>query len=176
MATSIAIFAQIPGVNPNEKVLSDAKKQAKSLAKEGWKIMNGDVEMVKQIDLGMKAAYVMMKGLDGEATTRYILASSVASAPIENMAHKKARVQCEAQIVNSLSIHVEGMVDHIMKNQEAGGTVESKEEVIARMMSSAKGMLTMVKPVMTLVKKDGKNFEVMMQLAYDLEQLDKQYR
>lgn len=172
MATSVAIFAQLPGVNPNEKVMSDAKKEAKRLAKEGWRVMIGDVDMVSQLDLAMKAAYVLMEGPDGTPTARYILASSIGASPLESAARKKSRALCEAQLINSLSTHVEGMVDHIMQNRQlSDGAAETKEEMKAQIMSNAKQSLSMVKPVMTLMRKNGKDFEVMTQLAYDLEKL-----
>lgn len=172
MATSIAIFAQLPGIDPNEKVLSDAKKQAKSLAKEGWKVMNGGMDMASQIDVGMKAAYVLMEGLDGEPTQRYILATSEAKMTNENKAKSSATSLCKSQIINSLRSHVEGMVDYVMKNRQLSTTeAETKEEMTSRMMSYAKETLMLVRPILYIVKKEGNEYKARVQIAYDLEKI-----
>lgn len=172
MANSIAIFAQVPGIDPKAKVMADAKKEAKAMAKDGWKVIGGDADLVSQLDLGMKMAYVLMEGMDGEPTSRYLLASSEASSSNAQIARKTARAQCEAQLVNALSSHVEGMVDHMMKNRQLSATeAETQEEMTAKLMSSAKGTLSQVKPVLHVEKKDGNKTKVRIQLAYDLEKL-----
>ena len=152
----------------NEKATKDARKQAKKLEKEGWKVAPGALPLEKQLN----EAYLMQMEKDANYYPKFIMAEAKSIGQSYDAAKKSAISLAQSNLASTLQTEIAGMIDNTVANKqmEAGEAASIVEVVEAskNLFSQSLGRMIPVTECYREIKKTG-NVEVLVRLAYNSE-------
>lgn len=154
-----------------KKVSKDAKKNAKQLKKEGWKVNPGTLPLERQLD----RAYGLRYEFTDENLPKYIIGEgkSVAEAydAAKMQATEAAKQNLASQIQSELTAEIKST---IANNQLSPDEAASVVEVINASRSLISQSIGRIIPLVEAYRPlENKNVEVMVQIAYDAENIKK---
>lgn len=152
----------------NEKANKDARKQAKDLKKEGWKVTAGAMPIDKQLD----AAQLMAQETDANGTKKYVWGTAITTAENIDAAFLQGRELAKLSIVQQIEQDVTMAVKNAVANsQMTQGEAASITQTIINSRSLIQTRMGSVEPVVELYRTlPNGNKEVQVRVAYSRHQ------
>lgn len=144
------------------KVSKAARKEAKNLAKEGWKAAPGAMPIENQLD----RSYNMQWEFNGNLMPTYIMGQAMSVGSTYDAAKMQAMTLAKEDLAGQVATEVAVMVESKAKNMEV-----SDEEAASYVEAAAEGRqliqqsLGRVMTIVELYRDKGKNKEVMIRIA-----------
>lgn len=161
----------------NQKPVKDARKEAKKLRKDGWKVPAGEMPIEKQISQSLLYGQELMAGEHGTPTTRYIMRTGIATGGSYNVAHAMARANALNEVAGLLSTEIVGAWQLKQDNRQEGQTKAlTNDQFNQRVKAIVEQTLTNVQPFMAIYRNVGDNFEVQVRLAADKKEIAAQLK
>ena len=162
--TTSTVYAQ-----SDKELAKQAKKEAKQLQKEGWRVPVGGLPMEQQL----LKAYKLQAETDMEQQPKYIFGQAMSGGTFYDAAKMQATELAKAELAGNISTNLTTLVTTKLENQQTGpqeGT--SVSEIVQKGKSLVSQKLSM--PI-TLVeiyrdRKEG-GMEVQIRLAYDRQKV-----
>lgn len=150
----------------NEKVSKDAKKQAKVLTKEGWKVTAGALPIEKQLEKSfqMQYEYDLENGMP-----KYIMGQGKAISPSYDAAKMQAMADAKTELAGNIQTEVAAIIEERLANSEIGkgdaAVVSEAVQVSKQFIAQSVGReITVVECYRELPNK---NFEVQVRILYN---------
>lgn len=149
----------------NEKATKTARKEAKSLAKEGWTAAPGALPLEKQLD----KSYMMQMEYDEDMYPKYIMAEAISIGGNYDAAKMQALELAKQNLAGQIQTEVTALIENTVANEQLGA---EEAESVTRSISAAKNLIsqsigrtiTVVEVFRTLKNK---NKEVLVRIAYN---------
>lgn len=153
----------------NGKVSKTSKKEAKRLKKEGWVVSPGALPLEKQLE----RSYLMQYEYDENNMPKYLMAEAMSIGETYDAAKLQALELAKQNLAGQITTEVTMLIENEVSNsqlahEDAASIVES--------VSASKNLISQslgrVLPVVEVyrIKNGTKNKEVLVRLAYDVEQ------
>jgi hypothetical protein len=156
----------------NQKPVKDARKEAKKLRKEGWKVPAGEMPIEKQISQSLLYRQELMAGEHGTPTTRYIMRTGIATGGSYNVAHAMARASALNEVAGLLNTEIVGAWQLKQDNrQESQSKTLTNDQFNQRVKAIVEQTLTNIQPFMAIYRMVGDNFEVQVSVAADKKEI-----
>ena len=97
-----------------EKASKDARKEAKKMEKEGWKVTPGAPPLEKQLD----RAYMYALDIDDDMNQLYLLGEGKSVAGNYDAARMQARELARLEIAGSISSEATSLIDNMVGNKQ----------------------------------------------------------
>lgn len=162
----------------NEKPSKDAKKQAKTLKKEGWKVPAGNLSIEQQLTKSQLLGEELMSGDDGSAVKRYIMHTGQQTSGSYNTGYAAARASALAEIASMISTEIVGALKLKQDNDQLS-TVnsETNDKFNQRIKAVVAQSLTNVLPCLAIYRDlPNNNIQVQVRIAYDKKELKKRLK
>lgn len=149
----------------NEKASKAARKEAKKLAKEGWKTAPGALPLEKQLD----KSYMMQQEFDEDMFPKYLMGEAMSIG--EN--YDAAKMQALELAKQNLAGQIQTEVTALIENTVANNQLDAEEaKSVTKMVSAAKNLISQrigrVVPVVEVYRTlQNKNKEVRVYIAYN---------
>ncbi|MCM1336369.1 MAG: hypothetical protein NC187_04945 [Candidatus Amulumruptor caecigallinarius] len=151
----------------NQKATKSARKEAKRLAKEGWKVTPGTLPLEKQLD----RAYLMQYQYSDLNTPVYVMGEGMSVAGNYDAAKLQATELAKLNLVSQLQSDITAMVESTVANEQL--TNEEAASLSRTVMASKNVMvqkLGRLTPVVETYRNTQKGTkEVMVRVAYNLK-------
>ncbi len=149
----------------NEKASKAARKEAKSLSKEGWKAAPGALPIEKQLD----KSYLMQMEYDEDMFPKYIMGEAMSIGENYDAAKMQALELAKQNLAGQIQTEITALVENSVANKQlsAEQAASITKSVIAgkNLISQSIGRtITVVEVYRTL---SNKNKEVLIRLAYN---------
>lgn len=149
------------------RATKDARKEAKSLTKEGWKVSPGTLPLEKQLD----RSYLMQYQLNDNGQPQFIMGE--ASSIGEN--YDGAKMQALSLATQNLAGQIETQITMLVNNSVSNQQLSAQEAAtITRTVSESKNLISqklgrLVPVVETYRDLNNKNKEVLVRLSYNMD-------
>ncbi|UXP34117.1 hypothetical protein N6H18_09190 [Reichenbachiella agarivorans] len=150
----------------NDKAIKEARKEAKQIEKDGWFTQPGTLPLDKQIETAwMKEAQV-----DDEGYPEYFVGSGTSLAGTQSAAKLQASTIAKQDLAGRISSTIASIIETNIATEQLTAedaatiqqTVSASTEIIAQ-------KLARVIPLTELYRKEGKNYECQIRIAYSQE-------
>jgi len=156
----------------NQKPVKDARKEAKKLRKDGWRVPAGEMPIEKQISQSLLYRQELMAGEHGTPTTRYIMRTGIATGGSYNVAHAMARASAMNEVAGLLNTEIVGAWQLKQDNrQESQSKTLTNDQFNQRVKAIVEQTLTNIQPFMAIYRMVGDNFEVQVSVAADKKEI-----
>ncbi len=174
------------------KAIKEARKKAKSLEKEGWKVFPGSLPLDKSLEkswINQSEEKIQPNGMMGAA---YIWATGNGVAKTKSAAKMQAIQLAKLDLASQLKEHITALTTTNIANVQLSSIdAETEQSIVQSAKSLASATLTQVKPTVVLfrtvipkkeLKKNNKQqlapgtVEVQVTVFYDLYQADSHVR
>ena len=151
----------------NERVDKETRKEAKRLAKEGWKVKPGLPPLEKQLE----DTYLKQCEFDEDLFPKYIMGMS--SAVGEH--YDAARIAAHSLAIADLAGHIQTEVTALIENTVANKQLSAEEAAsISETVMTSKSLISQsIGRTLTIMEcyriNEKKNTEVLIRVAYDSE-------
>lgn len=155
------------------KPLKDARKQEKTLTKDGWMVPAGSKTIARQITEVQLISEELMADENGNPAKRYIIRSAQSVAGTFNAGVAAARANAQVELAATLETKVAAAMETKLDNQQnssiSATTVEKFHERAKAIIDAS---LKDTRTVLTIYRttKDN-NYEVQLQMAFDKKTL-----
>lgn len=151
----------------NEKASKAARKEAKTLTKEGWKVTPGALPLEKQLD----RAYMMQYEFDGEGFPQYIMAEAMSTGGNYDAAKMQALELAKQNLAGQIQTEVTALIENTVANEQMD---QSQAASITRSVMASKNLISQsigrVVPVAETYRVvNGNNREVLVRIAYSMD-------
>ena len=151
----------------NQKASKDARKEAKRLQKEGWKVAPGALPMEKQLD----RVFVMKYEFDTDMFPKWIFGDAMSIGENFDAAKMQAIAIAKEKIAGEIGTEVTAVIDNNLANkqlspEEAASLVKSIDKGKQFISRNIGRTITVTEMYRTL---SNKNKEVRVQIAYSSE-------
>ncbi|MBD5330147.1 MAG: hypothetical protein HDS03_09785 [Bacteroides sp.] len=148
----------------NEKASKAARKEAKRLAKEGWKTAPGALPLEKQLD----KSYMMQYQFDADGFPQYIMAEAMSVGGNYDAAKMQALELAKQNLSGQIQTEITALVENTVANEQMN---QSEAASITRSVMAAKNLISqsigrVVPVVETYREVNGNNREVLVRIAY----------
>ena len=146
-----------------EKASKDARKEAKKMEKEGWKVSPGALPLEKQLD----RAYMYALDIDEDMNQLYLLGEGKSVAGNYDAARMQATELARLEIARSISTEATSLIDNMVGNKQ----LDNEEAASMTTMLSESKTITSQKLGRVVVAVEAyrelpnKNREVLVRLA-----------
>lgn len=150
-----------------QKATKDARKEAKQLAKEGWKSTPGALPLERQLD----RSYLMQYEYDESGYQTYQFGEAKSIGQVYDGAKVQALELAKLNLVSQIQTDVSALVESTVANEqltseEAATVVESAMASKSLISQSIGRTITVIELYRTL---SNKNVEAMIRIAYNSE-------
>lgn len=151
----------------NEKATKAARKEAKKLAKEGWKSAPGALPIEKQLD----KSYLMQMEYDDDMYPKYLMGEAMSIG--EN--YDGAKMQALELAKQNLAGQIQTEVTALIENSVANNQLDAEEaSTVTKSVMAAKNLISQsIGRTITVVELyrilNNKNKEVLVRIAYNGE-------
>ncbi len=152
----------------DEKASKDARKEAKKLAKDGWKAAPGALPLEKQLD----RSYLMQFQFDDEGFPKYIMADGMSIGGNYDAAKMQALELAKQNLAGQIQSEVGALIEtSVANNQLDGNDAESITKSVMAAKSLISNSIGRIIPVMESYRevKGNKNTQVLVRVAYSQE-------
>ena len=152
----------------NEKASKAARKEAKSLQKQGWSSAPGALPIEKQLD----KSYTMQMEYDESLFPKYIMAEGMSIGENYDAAKMQATELAKQGIASLIQTEVTALINNTVSNKQ----LEAEEAAsVVQSISAAKNLISQslgrtISVVELYRSLPNKNKEVLVRLAYSQEQ------
>ena len=149
----------------NEKATKTARKEAKKLAKEGWKAAPGALPLEKQLD----RSYLMQMEYDEDMFPKYIIGEAMSIGQNYDAAKMQALELAKQNLAGQIQTEITALIESNVSNEQ----LEAEEAVsITRTISASKALISQnigrtIPLVEVYREKSNKNKEVRVYVAYN---------
>ncbi len=150
----------------NEKASKAAVKEAKKLAKEGWKAAPGALPIEKQLD----RSYTMQYQYDSDGFPLYIMAEAMSVGGNYDAAKMQALELAKQNLAGQIQTEVAALIENTVSNEQMG---QDDATSITRSVMSGKNLISQsigrVVPVVETYKVVNRNNrQVLVRIAYSM--------
>lgn len=149
------------------RATKDARNEAKSLMKEGWKVSPGALPLEKQLD----RSYLMQYQLDDNGQPKFIMGEARSIG--EN--YDGAKMQAVSLAIQNLATQIEAQVVAMVDNSVSNAQLSAQEAAtITKTVNESKNLISqklgrLVPVVETYRDLKNKNKEVLVRLSYNMD-------
>ncbi len=151
----------------NEKASKDARKEAKSLKKEGWKVSPGALPLEKQLD----KSYIMQYQYDDNGYPKFMMGEAMSVGGSYDAARTQAYELARQNLATQAQSEVAALVENTVGNKQL--SAEEAESVVQSIAASKSIIAQSLGRLITVVEvyriKKNKNTEVLLRVAYNGE-------
>lgn len=149
----------------NQKASKDARKEAKRLEKEGWRIAPGALPIAKQLD----RVYVMKYELDDDMFPKWIMGEAMSIGENYDAAKMQALALAKQNLAGEIKTEVTALIKNNVDNkqlsaEEAASVTKSISGGMQLIEQSIGRTITVTEMYRTLRNK---NKEIRVQIAYN---------
>lgn len=148
-----------------EKATKTARKEAKRLAKEGWKVTPGALPLEKQLD----KSYLMQMEYDENMFPKYLMGEAMSIGENYDAAKMQALELAKQNLAGQIQTEVTALIDNTVANKQ----LEPEDATsVVQSISAGKSLITQsIGRVITVVEiyrtVSNKNKEVLVRIAYN---------
>lgn len=151
----------------NEKASKAARKEAKRLAKEGWKTAPGALPLDKQLD----RSYTMQFQYDEDGFPKFIMAEAMSNGGNYDAAKMQALELAKQNLAGQIQTEVTALIENTVANEQMD---QSDAASITRSVLASKNLISqsigrVIPVVETYRATNGNNREVLVRIAYSQE-------
>ena len=149
----------------NEKATKAARKEAKSLQKEGWQNAPGALPIEKQLD----KSYLMQMEYDDDMFPKYMMGEAMSIGTNYDAAKMQAIELAKVNLAGQIQTEITALIENTVSNKQ----LEAEEAAsVAQSVSASKNLISQsIGRTITVVEvyrtKPNKNKEVLVRLAYN---------
>ena len=151
----------------NKKASKAAKKEAKTLKKEGWVVAPGQLPLEKQLD----RSYAMYYEFEESGMPKYVIGSAMSVGEIYDAANRQARQLAIEDLAAQIQSEVTALVESTVANEQISQddaasiarTVSASKSLIAQRLGRVISVMECSKP-----EKNG-SMQVRVTLAYNAQ-------
>lgn len=149
----------------NEKATKASRKEAKKLAKEGWKTAPGALPLEKQLD----RSYLMQMEYDEDMFPKFIIGEALSIGQNYDAAKMQAEELAKQNLAGKIQTEITELIESNVSNEQ----LEADEAAsIARTISASKALISQnigrtIPLVEVYREKPNKNKEVRVYIAYN---------
>ena len=148
----------------NAKASKAARKEAKTLAKEGWKTAPGALPLDKQLD----KSYTMQMEYDEDMFPKYLMGEAMSIGENNDAAKMQALELAKQNLAGQIQTEVTALIENTVANkqlqpEEAASVVQSISAGKSLISQSIGRVITVVEVYRTV---SNKNKEVLVKIAY----------
>ncbi len=148
----------------NQKATKAARKEAKNLTKEGWKVAPGSLPLEKQLD----RCYMMQYQYDANGFPEFIMAEAMSTGGNYDAAKMQALELAKQNLAGQIQSEITALVENTVANEQMD---QSEAASITRSVMASKNLISQsigrVVPVMEAYRVvGGNNREVLVRISY----------
>ena len=148
-----------------EKASKDARKEAKSLSKEGWQSAPGALPIERQLD----RSYMMQQEFDDDMFPKYLMGEGMSIAESYDAAKMQATELAKQNLAGQIQTEITALVENNVSNKQLAP--DEAASVTQTVMGAKNFISQSIGRVITVVevfrtKKNG-NKEVLVRIAYN---------
>ncbi len=148
----------------NEKATKTARKEAKRLAKDGWRTAPGALPLAKQLD----RSYLMQFQYDADGFPMFIMAEAMSNGGNYDAAKMQALELAKQNLAGQIQTEVTALIENTVANEQMD---QSDAASITRSVMASKNLISqsigrIVPVVETYRAANGNNREVLVRIAY----------
>ena len=148
-----------------EKASKDARKEAKSLSKEGWQSAPGALPIERQLD----RSYMMQQEFDDDMFPKYLMGEGMSIAESYDAAKMQATELAKQNLAGQIQTEITALVENNVSNKQL--SPDEATSVTQTVMGAKNFISQSIGRVITVVevfrtKKNG-NKEVLVRIAYN---------
>ncbi len=155
----------------NTKATKAARKEAKSLEKDGWQPAPGALPLERQLD----RSYLMQMEYDEDMYPKYIMAEAMSIGTNYDAAKMQALELAKQTLAGQIQTEITALIENSVANEqlEAGEAVSVTKSIMEskNLISQSIGRVISVVEVYRTLKN--KNKEVLVRIAYNSEMAKK---
>lgn len=148
----------------NEKATKTARKEAKKLTKEGWKVSPGALPMEKQLD----RSYMMEMEFDEDMFQKFIIGDAQSFGSVYDAAKMQATELAKQALAGKIQTEVTALIENTVANEQVGKDVANS---LAKSIMANKNLIIQsigrVLPVVELYREKSNGYEVLVRIAYN---------
>lgn len=148
----------------NAKASKDARKEAKNLKKQGWKVSPGALPLEKMLD----KAYIMQYEYDDDMLPKYAMGEGMSKGTNYDGAKFQALEVAKINLANQLQTELTSIIENTLGNTQSTGIASEVKSILAS-KNLVQQSLGRVQPVVEAYREDGKNVQVMVRVFYSTE-------
>lgn len=150
----------------NTKATKEARKEAKRLKKEGWTIAPGTLPLEKQLD----RSYLLQYEFTADNTPKYIMAEGMSTAGSYDAAKLQATELAKLNLVSQMQSEINAIIENTVANEQlTDGEASTLTRTVAASKNTFSQKLGRVHPVVETYRDKGNKKEVLVRVAYDLD-------
>lgn len=160
--TMVSVYAR-----QSKDLAKEAKKEAKILKKEGWKVPAGSFSLERQL----MEAYLLQAEVDTDRQPKYIFGQAISGGSFYDAAKMQAVELAKAELAGNIATELTTLVTIKLENQQIGAEkASSASEIIEKGKSLVSQKLGSTIPLIEIYRntKEG-TIEVQIRLAYEKE-------
>lgn len=151
----------------NEKATKEARKQAKTLKKEGWTVSPGALPLEKQLD----RSFLMQYETDEDMMPKYLMGEAMSIGENYDAAKMQALELAKQNLAGQIETEVTALIESSVANEQLSADEAAS---VTKSISAGKSLITQslgrVLPVVECYReKKNKNKEVLVRIAYNRE-------
>lgn len=155
----------------NEKASKAARKEAKSLKKDGWQTAPGALPLEKQLD----KSYMMQMEFDEDMFPKYLMGEAMSIGSNYDAAKMQALELAKQNLAGQIQTEVTALIENTVANEqldaEQAASVTRSVMASKNLISQSIGRTITVVEVYRTLKN--KNKEVLVRIAYNSEMAKK---
>ena len=150
-----------------DRVVKEAKKEAKKWRKQGYENMPGNLSLAQQFEQAMvKRVMVTEDGIN-----RYVSVSSSAISGSEAVAQANAMDNARALLAGQIQSEVSALVSSNKANTGYTAVeIETIDEFLSNSKTLIQGELGVIHPVIEMVRREDDKYEFRYTILYDFEE------
>jgi hypothetical protein len=146
------------------KAVKEARKEAKSLEKDGYYVAPGALPLEKQLE----SAWMKQLETDEKGSPKYIVAQGISVGETQTAAKLQANETAKLELAGQISSNIAALIENSIANQQLNTEeAASVTKTVAASKNIIATELGRVTPLVEMYKNIGKNIEVNVRLAYD---------
>lgn len=150
-----------------EKATKTARKEAKRLTKEGWKVTPGALPLEKQLD----KSYLMQMEYDENMFPKYLMGEAMSIGENYDAARLQAMELAKQSLAGQIQTEVTALIENTVSNKQLAAEEAAS---VTQTISAAKNLISQsIGRVLTVVEMyrvlGNKNKEVSLRIAYNAE-------
>lgn len=150
-----------------EKATKTARKAAKRLAKEGWKVTPGALPLEKQLD----KSYLMQMEYDENMFPKYLMGEAMSIGENYDAARLQAMELAKQSLAGQIQTEVTALIENTVSNKQLAAEEAAS---VTQIISAGKNLISQsIGRVLTVVEMyrvlGNKNKEVSLRIAYNAE-------
>ncbi|MGL1886026.1 MAG: hypothetical protein OCD76_05890 [Reichenbachiella sp.] len=150
----------------NDKAIKDARKEAKSIGKQGWYTQPGTMPLEKQVE----RAWMKEVEVDDDGYPKYYVGTGSSLAGTMSAAKMQASTIAKQDLAGRISSSIASIIEtNISTEQLSAEDAATIQQTISASTEVISQKLARVIPLTELYRKQDKNFECQVRLAYSQE-------